>query len=289
MTSAFRFAICNEIFGEMPLNQVCEHLANLGYSGIELAPFTLGSNPAALPADARRQVRETIVTHGLEFVGLHWLLVGPEGLHASTRDESIRQRTWNYVHDLIELCADLAGDAAGPKPVMVFGSPKQRASEPGESQKEATDLFVHELAHVAPHAECRGVTVLLEALPLNECDVVTSLSDAVCIVKQIGSPAVQTMFDVHNAVDETQPHADVVRKYAPYIRHVHVNELDGTEPGMGDYDFAPLLQTLSDVRYSGWVSVEAFDFTRNGLEIAQRSIDRLTACAQMPLATKHLV
>jgi D-psicose/D-tagatose/L-ribulose 3-epimerase len=288
MASDFRFAICNEVFGQMPLDEVCEQVAALGYSGIELAPFTLGPDADKLDTELRRRIQATIRKHGLAFVGLHWLLVGPEGLHASTRDESVRKRTWNYVHDLIDLCADLADEGAR-EPVMVFGSPKQRSSEPDESTKEATDLFVHELAHVAPHAESRGVTVLLEALPLNQCDVVTNLSDAVCIVKQIGSPAVQTMFDVHNAVDETSPHTDLVRKYASYIRHVHVNELDGSEPGMGDYDFASLLGTLSDLHYAGWVSVEAFDFSRNPTEIARRAIDRLRACAQMPLTAKHLV
>jgi len=239
-----------------------------------------------LGIERRDSIRETIQKHGLEFVGLHWLLVGPEGLHASTRDESVRQRTWNYVHDLIDLCADLAGEGVS-RPVMVFGSPKQRASEPGVSPKEATDLFVHELAHLAPHAEQRGVIVLLEALPLNQCDVVTSLSQAVCILKQIGSPAVQTMFDVHNAVDETEPHTELVRKYAPYIRHVHVNELDGSEPGMRDYDFAALMRTLSDVHYGGWISVEAFDFTRKPSDIAQRSIERLKLSAQKRLTAKQ--
>ncbi|HZS53493.1 MAG TPA: TIM barrel protein, partial [Bryobacteraceae bacterium] len=73
--------------------------------------------------------------------------------------------------------------------------------------------------------------------------------------------------------------------YAPYIRHVHVNELDGQEPGMGSYDFAPLLGTLSELHYSGWVSVEAFDFSRDPLEIAQRSISRLRECTQLQPAT----
>jgi sugar phosphate isomerase/epimerase len=163
---------------------------------------------------------------------------------------------------------------------MVFGSPKQRSSRDGMSPKEATDVFVHELAHAAPHAESRGVKLLVEALPLNQSDIVNSLADAVSIVKQIGSPAVQTLFDVHNAADETEPHAELVRKYAHHIRHVHVNEIDGREPGMGSYDFAPLLGALSDLHYRGWVSVEAFDFTRDPVEIARRSLSRLRECAQ---------
>ena len=287
MASALRLAICNEVFGDLPLDRVCQHVAALGYTGLEIAPFTLGSNPGILDAAERRRIRETIQKSGLEFVGLHWLLVGPEGLHATARDESVRGRTWKYVHQMIDLCADLALPDAELRGVMVFGSPKQRSSRDGMSPKEATDVFVHELAHAAPHAESRGVTILLEALPLNQSDVVTSLAQAVCIVKQIGSPAVQTMFDVHNAIDETSPHAELVRKYAPYIRHIHVNELDGREPGMGDYDFAPLLDTLSDMNYKGWVSLEAFDFSRDPVEIAQRSIEHLKVYAPMQMRASN--
>jgi sugar phosphate isomerase/epimerase len=284
MTSRLRLAICNEVFGSLAFEEQCRQAAALGYDGLELAPFTLGKDPAGLDAATRTRVGETIRKHSLCFVGLHWLLAAPDGLHATTRDESIRQRTWNYVHQLIDLCADLASPEAEDKGVMVFGSPKQRGSRDGMSPKEATDVFVHELAHVAPHAESRGVTILLEALPSNQCDVVNSLAEAVCIVKQIGSPALQTMFDVHNAIDEKEPHSELVRKYAGRIRHVHVNEVDGSEPGMRDYDFTSLLETLARVGYRGWLSVEAFDFSRSGSEIARRSMEHLRACMQTQAA-----
>jgi sugar phosphate isomerase/epimerase len=94
-------------------------------------------------------------------------------------------------------------------------------------------------------------------------------------VKQIGSPAVQTMFDTHNAVAETDPHPELIRRYCSYIKHVHVNEMDGREPGKGDYDFDALLHALSAVKYSGWVSLEVFDSSRDGVEIARSAINYL--------------
>ena len=59
----------------------------------------------------------------------------------------------------------------------------------------------------------RSVTVLLEALPANQSNVVLTLAEAVDIVKRIGSPAIRTMFDTHNAVDEAEPHATLVDRY----------------------------------------------------------------------------
>jgi sugar phosphate isomerase/epimerase len=93
------------------------------------------------------------------------------------------------------------------------------------------------------------------------------------------------MFDTHNAVDETEPHTELIRRYLPYIAHVHVNEIDGREPGMGDYDFSRLLAALADLDYCGWVSVEAFDFSRDAEEIAARAIATLRTATPAQVQT----
>jgi sugar phosphate isomerase/epimerase len=167
---------------------------------------------------------------------------------------------------------------------MVFGSPKQRSTTGGISRDAATRNYIDGLAGVAPHAEARGVTILVEALPENQCDVITSLAEAVSVVKKIGSPAVRTMFDTHNAVNEAESHAVLVDRYFDLIRHVHVNEMDGRHPGTGDYDFKPLLSVLRKRNYAGWVSLEAFDFSpgaenvaRDSLRFMEREIHQLTA------------
>jgi sugar phosphate isomerase/epimerase len=273
---SYRFATCNEVFQQRPMAEVCRDVAAVGYQGLEIAPFILGPDPAALSREDRGVLRRLMSDAKLDFVGLHWLLAAPEGLHATTRDEAIRRRTWKYVDQFIDLCADLSN---GGRTVVVFGSPKQRASRDGLSAEEATDAYIEGLFSAAPHAEERGVTLLIEALSPDQCDVVTSLGEAVAIVKQIGSPAVQTMFDTHNAVAETVPHTELIREFFPYIKHVHVNEMDGKEPGMGDYDFGALMKCLSGLHYEGWVSLEAFDFTRDPIEIISRSIHHLRAAA----------
>ncbi|MBV9760698.1 MAG: sugar phosphate isomerase/epimerase [Acidobacteriaceae bacterium] len=276
MSAPRRLAICNELFQQCGFEDACREIRAIGYEGLEIAPFTLASDPASLSADERRRIRQTMRKHDLEFVGFHWLLAAPEGLHATTRDESIRKRTWDYVHALIDLCGDLAEDGAA-KAVMVFGSPKQRSTVDETAPREAADILTHGLAHAAPRAESRSVTILLEALSPGQTDVVNCMSDAVAIVKQIRSTAIQTMFDTHNAKDEKEAHTDLLRKYAPYIRHVHLNELDGREPGAGDYDFDAVLATLEELNYSGWVSVEALNFSGDAREVALRAIHRLSA------------
>lgn len=278
MRYQFRHAMCNEAYEKRPFAEVCRSVRKAGYTGIEIAPFTLADDPASITAAQRREYRSIIEGEGLRFAGLHWLMVSPKGLHVTTPDKALRQRSWGHIRNLVDLCADL-----GPDGVMVFGSPKQRETTGGLTREEATRNFVEGLAGVAPHASDRGVKVLIEALPANQCNVILTLEEAVSLVKEINLPAVQTMFDTHNAVDEKEPHAQLVDKYFPYIRHVHVNETDGGHCGTGSYDFKPVLAVLRRRNYPGWVSLEAFDFKPGAETIANESLRYLESeIAKLP-------
>ncbi len=263
----FRHSICNEVFEKWPFADACKAIRQAGYAGIEIAPFTLAEDPVTITAAKRREYQRIMDAEGLQFVGLHWLMVSPKGLHVTTSDATLRQKSWRHIQNLIDLCADL-----GPHGVMVFGSPAQRATTGGTHRREATERFIDGLTSVAGHAAELGVTILVEALPKNQCDVVMSLDEAVSVVRQINYPAIQTMFDVHNAVNEVEPHAVLVDRYFEFIRHVHVNEMDGRHCGTGTYDFKPVLQVLQRRGFKGWVSLEAFDFTPGAETIANESL-----------------
>jgi len=56
-----------------------------------------------------------------------------------------------------------------------------------------------------------------------------------------------------------EPHAGLVERYYDFIRHVHVNEMDGRHPGTGSYDFKPVLGVLRRrasgvMRQLGWLA-----------------------------------
>jgi D-psicose/D-tagatose/L-ribulose 3-epimerase len=123
MPMGFRYAMCNEAFETPPQShpfaEVCRNLRSFGYGGIEIAPFTLAAHPLEVDSARRRQLREIMASEGISFVGLHFILVGPAPLHITTPDRDLREKSWQYVFHLVDLCADL-----GPGGVVVFGSPK---------------------------------------------------------------------------------------------------------------------------------------------------------------------
>jgi sugar phosphate isomerase/epimerase len=277
--------MCNEAFtseksrAARPFREHCQVMRRFGYEGIEIAPFTLAPDPLEITPAQRREYRDIMAGEGIEFVGLHWLLVTPKTIHVSTPDKALRESSWQYVANLIDLCADL-----GENGIMVFGSPKQRSSTSGLTSAEATRNFIDGLAGIAPHAAHRGVTILMEALPHSQSDVIHTLEEAVAVVREIDSPGVRTMFDSHNSEDETEPHDDLIARHFDLIRHIHVNEMDGRHPTTGGYDFVRIFRALKRLEYKGWVSLEAFDFEIGADRIASETIDYLKQ--QEALATQ---
>src|SRR3979411_2255421 len=100
-TFQFRHAMCNEAYEGRPFEEMCRSTRRIGYAGIEIAPFTLAEKPAGITAADRKRYRETIAAEGLTFAGLHWLMVSPKGLHVTTPDRVLRERSWQHIADLI--------------------------------------------------------------------------------------------------------------------------------------------------------------------------------------------
>ncbi|MEX0613693.1 MAG: sugar phosphate isomerase/epimerase, partial [Pirellulales bacterium] len=92
-----KFAICNEMFGDRSFADTFSTIRKLGYTGVELAPFTF--SPRTEPFDVRHVPAEQIVEirslaedAGLEVVGLHWLLAKTEGFYLTSPDPTVRRR-----------------------------------------------------------------------------------------------------------------------------------------------------------------------------------------------------
>src|SRR5438552_13282662 len=131
-----KYAICNETFEGWDHARVCSRIAELGYTGLEVAPFTLASRITDVTAARRAELRIQAEAAGVQIIGLHWLLAKTEGLHLTSPDAAVRQRTADYLAELARACRDLGGE------LMVFGSPAQRRIPADATREQATEHVV---------------------------------------------------------------------------------------------------------------------------------------------------
>jgi hypothetical protein len=268
-----RYAICNETYGDWPFATVCEHAASCGYTGLEIAPFTLAASASAISPVVRAELRCTIAYAGLDCVGLHWLLAKTEGFHVAHPDPAVRRRTVGYLGDLARLCADLGGR------VLVFGSPKQRSLLPGVSLEQATDHLEEVFSRLVPALEATGTVVAIEPLSPVETDVLTTSAETCRLIERIGSPHVRLHLDVKAMASEVLSIPDIIRGSARHLEHFHANDVNLQGPGFGDVDFVPIFQALNEIGYPGWVSVEVFDYAPGVERLSRESIEYMRRIA----------
>lgn len=268
-----KFGICNETFRDWPHEEAFRFAAECGYTGIEIAPFTLAADATLVMPQRRTEIRRLAETHGLEVIGLHWLLAGTEGYYLTSPDVAVRRRTSDYFQQLAQLCHDLGGS------ILVLGSPQQRNLLPGVTHKQATGYAAEVIQEAMPQLEALGVTLALEPLGPAEGDFLLTADEAVALAERVGSPNCRLHLDVKAMSSEAKPIPDIIRNHAAHLAHFHANDPNKQGPGFGDVDFAPIFAALREIDYDGWVSVEVFDYEPGVERLARESFDYMSRFA----------
>jgi sugar phosphate isomerase/epimerase len=273
--AAFRpkYAICNETFQDWPFDKAFAFSAECGYTGVEIAPFTISKYVTDVSAARRKEIRRQAEKAGLEIIGLHWLLAKTEGFYLTSPDAAVRKKTSAYLGELARMCADFGGK------ILVLGSPKQRDLLPGVSRDAAMKYATDVLAAVMPTLEKCGVVAALEPLSPKETNFMNTAADGVELAKLVDSPYCRLHLDCKAMSSEPTPIPELIRRYKSWMVHFHANDPNLQGPGFGKLDFVPIFNALADVDYRGWVSVEVFDYTPGLERLARESIRYMKECA----------
>ncbi|MGI8912918.1 MAG: sugar phosphate isomerase/epimerase family protein [Chloroflexota bacterium] len=264
-----RFAICNELFEGWSLDDTFRTARDLGYDGIELAPFTLAPTITDLAPDQRAVIRQAAGNYGLSITGLHWLLARVPGVHLTSPNPALRAVTCAYLLELVRACADLGGS------FLVFGSPKQRDVLPGVDRDAAWEWSRETFQAVGRLAADRGVTFCLEPLAPTETNLFRTAAEAARMVDEVGQPTFRLMLDVKAMSSESLAIPEIIAAQCHRFVYFHANDANLREPGSGDVDFASIFQALRTVGYDGWMSIEVFDYKPDPITIARRGLEHL--------------
>ena len=252
----FKYAVCNELFGDWPFEKAFAFAAKCGYRGVEIAPFTIATYATDISAARRSEVKRQAKRAGLEVA-----------------DAAVRRKTAEYLGELARLCADLGGR------IMVLGSPQQRNLAPGMTKEQGMQHAAEVLHATAPTLEKTGVVLALEPLGPSETNFLMSAAEGAELVALVDSPTCRLHLDCKAMAVEKPPIPEIIHKYRKLFVHFHANDPNRRGPGFGKLDFVPIMKALAEIDYRGWVSVEPGDFTPGVERLARESIAYLRKCA----------
>lgn len=249
--------------------KVIPQVRRLGYSGVEVAPFTIASNVEKISMEKRREIRRQAFENGVRVVGTHWVLVCDKNVNLFKGFGEVNRGTMDYLNKVIEFTSDIGGE------IMVFGSPKQRSIPSEEVFKRAWSSAVSAFKEVGDFADRKMVTVCVEPLSGDQTNFINNVREANKFITEVGHKKVKLILDVRSMCDEKRPFKDIVKEGGFNLRHFHANDCNGYVPGSGSANYEEIVQSLLEINYSGYLSVEVFDFKPNPETIAVKSLENL--------------
>lgn len=231
---------------------ITERLKKTGYDGIE-----------CFMAESDRAVYKKFGDHlrgiGLEATSV--LGLGPDENPVSD-SPAIREKAVERLKLAID-CAEALGSKiiCGPFHSAFATFADRRPPEDKEYKWSA------EVLHAAgEYAAQANIVLTVEALNRFECYLCNTMEQLAALVKRADHPNVRAMFDTHHANIEEKKIPDAIRKIAPVLAHVHISENDRGTPGDGHIPWDETFSALAEIKYGGWLTIEAF--TRNDPDFA---------------------
>lgn len=220
----------------------------LARSGYAFIVETVGNTVSPKIADADFEERLTVLknlktpVYALNiFIPGDLKLVGPEV------DE---QAILNYTQNVFR-----RSKLAGIK-LIVWGSGGARRIPEGYSREKARQEFIQVAKKVAAQAEQYEIILALENLNQQETNFITTVVEALQIVKDVNHPNFKLCADIYHMLRENEP-ASVLLTAKGYLIHCDIAEKENrTPPGVKGDDFREYLRVLWKIKYTGKLVLE---------------------------------
>ena len=114
------------------------------------------------------------------------------------------------------------------------------------------------LREAADYAQKANIILAPEAVNRFECYLYNTMADLGAMAQEVNHPNLGAMFDTHHANIEEKSQAEAIKTIAPFLKHVHISENDRGTPGSGQVHWDEVFKALKEVKYDGWLTIEAF-------------------------------
>jgi sugar phosphate isomerase/epimerase len=174
------------------------------------------------------------------------------GLHLTSPDKDVRRKARDFIARMIEFGARFGAPA-------IIGSMQGRV-EHDVQRRQSLEWLAEGLTELGKRAGDNGVDLIFEPLNRYETDMINTLADGIKIIKSLHCKNVLLLADLFHMNIEEPSIPDAIRNAADYIGHVHFADSNRRPAGMGHIDLAAAADALTEIRFNGHASAEAFAY-----------------------------
>ncbi len=152
---------------------------------------------------------------------------------------------------------------------VVFGSGPSRTVPESLGRTGAWDRLVAITRYIGTVSMKYNITVLIEPLRRQECNIINSVREGLKLAKSVKHPNVKLLVDFFH-LRHQQEDPSVILETEDYIKHVHIaNTFDRVFPKQLEEDsYQSFIEALKKINYDARISVEAYtnDFEKDALD-----------------------
>lgn len=139
--------------------------------------------------------------------------------------------------------------------IAVLGSGAARRIPDGWPRDRALDQLADAVALAGEEASRCGITLALEHLNQQECNVLNTVGECAAFIQKYGLRDVRLLADLYHIEVEHEP-LEVVANAMPQVVHVHVAGGGRQSPDAPGYDYAGFMRVLRHAGYDARISAE---------------------------------
>ncbi|OTB06723.1 hypothetical protein M426DRAFT_318785 [Hypoxylon sp. CI-4A] len=224
-----------------PLEVTLKRASSLGYKSVELA-----GEPD------RYTIKETkalLEKYNMTCWGAVTIMYGTRDLSAANPAQ--RESTIHYMKRVVDLAAGLGAEIITVVPCIVG------KLHPTAGAHDEWEWVAHGMRVVTKYAAEKGLRVALEPLNRFETYLITNISEALHLVKEVNEPNLGIAFDpFHISIEEPDLIA-ALRRCGDKLYDFHLGDNNRLSPGDGSLDWPRIVQTLREIGYKGGLAHEA--------------------------------
>lgn len=143
---------------------------------------------------------------------------------------------------------------------LVFGSGPAKNVPDGFDMAEGYRQVVNLLKAVAPEAEKRGITIVIEPLRTAECNLINTYEEGCILAADVNMASVKTLVDFYHLTEMKEPVSDVLKGKGGILAHVHFANPTGRvyPKDTNEAAYEDFINVLKETGYNERISCEAY-------------------------------